>query len=283
MVAHHYYSDSWPYTIYVEGRQVTTLVTDSTKTLARWLKEALKSPPNTAEASNSGNRTILVGLYAEREEDRPPNSPYDLISLSIGSYSIIYHNIPLPEYRDDDSRLFPKLLNAFFNHHRVLLVGTDISTLGNALRTCYGVEIGKSVVDLKDIVFEKKSKVVLNLVMRMSNNMKKMRMKMDVDDMGKLSLGMRRMESIRRKKVGKIDWWIDEYVVLSREKINHSIINVYLCFLIGSYYMGSILYGIQNPNTTTTTSATMPNNINNKNHKMFIKPKYYKKLISKGS
>ncbi|GMN52227.1 hypothetical protein TIFTF001_021363 [Ficus carica] len=205
------------YSVHISDHRILTIVTASDNNLSKWLKNVLKSSPNT----KSGD-TILVGISAYRQTGGD-FSPFNLLSLCVGSHCLFYR---FPNLCYDD-KFNPKSLNAFFQNPRVVAVGFDAVSLAKKLEKLHGITI-KNAVDVRDV--PNRGLPNLNVDFRRRN----------LDEIARAVIG-RHMEVIRPEKK-TVPWFTHHYTyyyynplvpkTLTDDQIKFSTLDPYLSFLI---------------------------------------------------
>ncbi|KAM5585959.1 hypothetical protein ABKV19_005058 [Rosa sericea] len=155
------------FTVHVDSKRILTVLTDNEAVASKWLKEVLRSkasntkPPLPGAATTFSPDSIFVGLIAEQHSPFYGSRPYDetdqtfdLLTLCVGSHCLMYE-LPGSEYRPwwsdelpyDDA---PKVLKAFFQNPRVVVLGTNMAKVAKRLEARHGIQI-KNAVDLNQL------------------------------------------------------------------------------------------------------------------------------------
>ncbi|KAL6196491.1 hypothetical protein ACLB2K_032106 [Fragaria x ananassa] len=155
------------FTVHVDSKRILTVLTDDDGVASKWLSELLRSkstntkPPLPGASTTFPPDSIFVGLVAEEHLPLYGPRPYDstdhcldLLTLCVGSHCLMLeldgghydpHWDAEPPFEDS-----PKLVKAFFQNPRVVVLGTDMAKVAKRLEARHGIKI-KNAVDLNQL------------------------------------------------------------------------------------------------------------------------------------
>ncbi|CAK9152852.1 unnamed protein product [Ilex paraguariensis] len=205
---YHYRYDG--YTVYVGDHRILTIYTESYDTATKWLKEVRKIH------CNNKHNTLLVGVYVDRqflsyERHGLKDSPYDLISLCIGSHCLIYRLLHPEHYRT------PRILETFFTDPAVIAVGMNMVSVAKKLMWDHGIKF-VNPVDLNTMAMKGMKRDDLDIG------------RYDLDRLAKVVLG-KRWDIVRPKQ--PVEWY-ERDEMLTVEKVMFVTVDTYFYYRIGS-------------------------------------------------
>lgn len=239
------------YTVHVDSKRILTVSTHDDGIATKWLNEVLRSTASNTKPLNPNGTfksdSIFVGLVADSENEwNGPGClrdyPYELLTLCVGSHCLMYH-LPFPQHNET-----PKLVKAFFQNPRVVVLGTDMANVAKKLKKLNGIEI-RNAVDLNELSIQGLKRDDLDLG------------RYNLDRLAMTVLG-KHFDVIRPEKK-LYDWWTyvkDSYEGerLCDEKVKFSTVDTYLCLVIGTTLLEAI-HGARSSPTTTTTKKKEKN------------------------
>ncbi|PRQ31341.1 putative ribonuclease H-like domain-containing protein [Rosa chinensis] len=219
------------YTVHVDSTQILTVATRDDNIAGKWLTEVLKSTSSNTKPLNPNPEfrpdSIFVGLIADMDyEVYGPGGlqdhPYELLTFCVGSHCLMY-SLPWPDYPGT-----PKVVKAFFENPRVVVLGRDMAKVANKLKKTHGIEIRKAV-DLNELAIRGMKRDDLDLG------------RYDLDRLAMTVLG--KHFDVIRPEEKLYEWWTYEEGIygqdsyderLCDEKVKFSTLDTHLCLLIGT-------------------------------------------------
>ncbi|KAL6205696.1 hypothetical protein ACLB2K_022950 [Fragaria x ananassa] len=155
------------FTVHVDSKRILTVLTDDDGVASKWLTEVVRTkatntkPPLPGAPTTFPPDAIFVGLVAEEHEPSFGPSPFDstnntldLLTLCVGSHCLMFELPGSRYYWEITDELpyddAPKLVKAFFQNPRVVVVGTDMAKVTKRLEARHGVKV-KNAVDLNQL------------------------------------------------------------------------------------------------------------------------------------